>query len=304
MELKKLYPGMDLLNSPKKFYSFDSIAPNKKSQYVDGKINWISLNLEYNPCFNFLKDAYKQDNKRAFFKLYSKNNKKSENCLILIHGYNGKNKKIYNQLAARFSRKEIDSLVYVLPFHFERSTDDNKIINNLQLSHIFEIYRQSVIELRLLIKYLKEIGYKRVGCLGFSFGGYCCSLLACLEKHIDYIISMASLGDLGPLLGHLKKSFRIDTRNYEDTKQNRLNLFLIENCLDLISPISFEPLLGKNNILFIQGILDYRAPIKDVQKFRKKWDYPKVIWYPCDHFTFILFNRLTIRNAVKFIFQR
>ncbi|MGM0368769.1 MAG: hypothetical protein ACQEP2_09450, partial [Actinomycetota bacterium] len=79
------------------------------------------------------------------------------------------------------------------------------------------------------------------------------------------------------------------------------NLFLIRDHLHLISPISYRPLMDKNNILFIQGLFDSRAPVKGIQKFRRKWDNPKVIWYPCDHFTFILFNRLTVRFASEFI---
>jgi hypothetical protein len=60
-------------------------------------------------------------------------------------------------------------------------------------------------------------------------------------------------------------------------------------------------LLGLEKILMIQGIFDHRAPVNDVARLRKKWDYPRVIWYPCGHFTFFLFNRLTLKLTNDFI---
>ncbi|MGM0366063.1 MAG: alpha/beta hydrolase family protein, partial [Actinomycetota bacterium] len=193
----------------------------------------------------------------------------------------------------------IDSMVYVLPLHFERMADSS-ILNKPQFTHIFEIYRQAVIELRLVVRYLKELGYQKVGCLGFSFGGYCCSLLACFENNTDFIIPMASLGDLGPILRYLEKGLKLEEQNGQ-TYATRMNRYLAKNHLSLISPISFKPLIAKENILFIQGLMDGRTPFAGVQKFRKVWDYPRVVWYPCDHFTFIFFNRLTARIASNFI---
>ena len=57
-----------------------------------------------------------------------------------------------------------------------------------------ELFRQTVVELRILVKVLKQRGYEKVGAQGFSFGGYCCSLLACFEKKLDFAIPMASIG--------------------------------------------------------------------------------------------------------------
>lgn len=256
-------------------------------------------NISYAPCFENLEDLCRRSQTDLRMEFYRSTNKISSTCLILIHGYNSKNKKTYSNLAKRFAARGIDSLVYILPFHFERSVDEN-ILKDPRFIHVFEIYRQSIIELRNLVTYLKGKGYQKVGVLGFSFGGYCCSLLACLEKNTDFIIPMASLGDLGPIEKYLKRTLSLDDGDLPSYEQ-QLNRTLAENYLHLISPISFNPVIPKQNMLFIQGFLDGRTPVKDVQKFRRKWNWPRVIWYPCDHFTFILFNRLTVYIATNFI---
>lgn len=290
--------GNHLLENHEKFYGINCFSPEIVSRNIDSEEK-IFLDLKYKPCFNLLKNLYTTE-KNLSFNLYKNGGKRSDNCLVLIHGYKGKNKKVYRQLAERFSKKGIDTLVYVLPFHFERSSDTS-VIKNPQFFHIFEIYRQSIIEARIIVRFLRSLGYKKVACMGFSFGGYCCSLLACLENSLDYSVSMASLGDLGPLLGYLKNKMKLGSKDFNNTNQNRLNLILMKNHLNLICPISYKPLIDKANILFIQGLFDFRAPVKNVRKLRRRWGNPKVIWYPCDHFTFILFNRLTVRVASEFI---
>jgi len=287
-----------LLGDALKFYAPDGADASISFSSTIGEAK-INFNIRYTPCFGSLASIYHNYPDNLGFKLYQQD-KTGKVCLILIHGYNSKNKRTYEQLAHRFSARGMDSLVYVLPLHFERMVDYS-VLKTPHFTHIFEIYRQAVIELRLLVRYLKGQGYNRVGCLGFSFGGYCCSLLACFEKNTDFIIPMASLGDLGPILRYLEKNLKLEAEKFPLSGTGRLNQYLIQNHLSLISPINFKPLIPKESMLFIQGLLDGRAPVSDVQKFRKKWGGPRVVWYPCDHFTFILFNRITTNIAASFI---
>ncbi|MBC7334094.1 MAG: alpha/beta hydrolase family protein [Actinobacteria bacterium] len=226
-------------------------------------------------------------------------------ALILIHGFQSKNKKIYLQLAERFCKRGIPTLVYILPFHFERAPENSdfyKLLDLTDFMNILEFYRQSIIELRLLINYLKTIGFKKVGCMGFSIGGHYCNILSCVEENMDFSIPMASKGALIPISKPSQNakttSTKSDSYNHENKK---LNFYLMENHHYLVNPIYLKPKIDKHKILLIQGLFDNRAPLPEVLKFRKAWDYPPAVWLPCDHFTFFLFNRLNIILATNFI---
>lgn len=302
----------NLLRNPETFYSIKNLNTGfEKKPFPPNsifKLTNLELNFNYKPCFRKYEEIYKSADdilKTPFYlsknKPYSKRKEAKKNdrtCLILIHGFKSKNKKIYIQLAERFCKKGISAVVYTLPFHFERSLNNSKvndILNQPDFSATIEIFRQTVVELRILINIIKSYGYEKVGCLGFSFGGYCCSLLACFEKDLDFSIPMGSKGDFSSLIN--LKSDKISSID----KEKYFNKYLAENYMKLICPINYKPIIDKKNILFIQGLFDNRAPFKDIEKLRKAWNYPPVIWYPCDHSTFFLFNRLTLILVANFI---
>jgi hypothetical protein len=276
-------------------------------------IQVLKVTTTYKPVFNAFKNIYRESPeaktfRNVFFpgdkqKLIIKRTKSKSSssiCIILVHGFKSKNKQIYLQLGERFARRKIDSFVYCLPFHFERmflDRDGNDVVNISDFRATLEFFRQTVVELRIMVRILKDIGYKAVGVLGFSFGAYCCSLLACLESSVDFIVPIASMGDFGNLW-KFKKGFNdLDIRDEKD----RRNEFFVSNYLKLICPVNYRPVIDKKNILFIQGLIDGRAPVKDVLRLKKLWENPKIIWYPCDHFSFFLFNRLTLAFTISFL---
>ena len=294
-------------------YDFDlsstsQVSGSKKNSSFD-----LSVSTSYKPVFGFLRNIYiKSPTARISSSLiFTEGNKEGEKaegtgipagrtCIILLHGFKSRNKKIYIQLGRRFARRGIDAVVYTLPFHFERSYLDQEGKDVLEMKDFratLEFFRQTVVELRILIRVLKKIGYSSVGALGFSFGGYCCNLIASFEESVDFIVPMASIGDFGNLLQFKKGKAALDL----NTETDRLNAFFSANYLDLICPISYKPVINIDGILFVQGLFDGRAPYREVQKLRKKWGNPKTIWFPCDHATFFLYNRITLMLTVRFI---
>ncbi|MDD3777467.1 MAG: hypothetical protein PHN32_07680 [Actinomycetota bacterium] len=272
-----------------------------KAQFILSRDRLLVNNISYDYCFQKLRETYGAQPADLSLEFYQAGKYFADSCLVLIHGYNSKNKKTYRQMAQGFAARGIDCLIYVLPLHFERKAAQD-MLDQPQFINIFELYRQSVIELRHILGYLKEKGYLHTGCLGFSFGGYCCSLLACWEEQLDFAVPMASLGDLGPIKKYLDRSLELESRQVADSSGQKINKALAQNYLPVICPNSFSPLIDTGKILFIQGLLDGRTPVAEVCKFRSQWPGTKIAWYPCDHLTFILFNWLTVRIAARFIY--
>ncbi len=294
-------------------YDYDlsgaSISPAEKKK----SSLHLSVLTSYEPVFSFLKHIYIESptariSSNLILEGVNKNTTEpgkkgtlaERTCIILLHGFKSQNKKIYIQLGRRFARQGVDAVVYTLPFHFERrylDPEGKDVLGMQDFRATLEFFRQTVIELRILIRILKKIGYRSVGVLGFSFGGYCCNLLASFDKSVDFIVPMASIGEFDNLLKFKKGKAALDPGDSKD----RLNDFFSTNYLDLICPINYKPVINIGSILFIQGLFDRRAPYREVQKLRKKWGNPKTIWFPCDHATFFLYNRITLMLTVRFI---
>ena len=311
-ELEKLSDAGLFYDVSNTGYDFDF----NSSAVLSGNNNDTSFDLKlytsYEPLFDFLRDIYINypaagTSSNLIFASVNKSGRplardipSSRTCIVLVHGFKSRNKKIYLQLAQRFARNGIDGIVYSLPFHFERrylDDDGRDVLDMNDFRATLEFFRQTVIELRILVKVLKKIGYSSVGVLGFSFGGYCCNLLASFDSIVDFIVPMASMGDFGDLLIFKKEKADLDLKNEKD----QVNDFFASNYLKLICPINYRPLIDKENILFVQGLFDGRAPYREVLKLKKKWGDPEVLWYPCDHATFFIFNRLTLVLTVRFI---
>jgi hypothetical protein len=305
------------LNNPGLFYSISGIDHDfhikEPEDFLKEKklsSSGLTVSTSYLPVFDFLKEIYQKSSSATDFnsiiftgKRKNPVNNSIENfpcnkkCIILVHGFKSRKKEIYIQLGKRFAGKGIDGIVYTLPFHFERRYLDKNGEDVLGLKDFratLEFFRQTVIELRILIRVLKEIGYRSVGLLGFSFGGFCCSLVSCFDRSVDFIIPLGSMGGLGNLLTFKKGKAGLDLND----EQGRINDFFSTNYLDLICPINYKPLINKE---FIQGLFDRRAPYQEVIKFLGKWGNPKTIWFPCDHVTFFLYNNLTLLLALRFV---
>ncbi len=316
---------LEKLEDPELFYNISQISYSSDISDYDGRDpdNISDNNIlkrfdfstasTYEPVFCFLKDIYESSPSAKKFSsiLYTvdgeiknltafREKPVNKSCIILVHGFKSRNKGIYIQLGKRFARNKIDGLVYTLPFHFERKFSDregNDVLDLKDFRATLEFFRQTVAELRILVRELKKIGYSSVGLLGFSFGGYCCSLLACFDRNVDFIVPMASMGSFGDLLKFKKGKANLDPNDERD----RINDFFSTNYLKLICPINYKPVIDPENILFIQGLFDIRAPYRDVAKLRQKWGNPDVVWFPCDHATFFLFNHLTLMLTIRFL---
>jgi len=145
-----------------------------------------------------------------------------------------------------------------------------------------------------LINMLKQNGYDEVGCLGFSVGGYISGVLACTEKNLDYCFCLASSGDYPVLLKYYKEK-----DNKKKSSDSNTNFNFVKKYSPLIAPINYKRVVDKDNIIFFNGIFYTRVPFKSILKLKNAWGNPRVVVYPCGHFTFFLFNGITQRIFIN-----
>lgn len=315
-------------------YKYDFNIDKKDSQ---NGLHKVSLSLNYDiildtfssefnnffsesPSFSFLKSDLNSKHSEI---------KDKKQCIILVHGYNSKNRWLYINLAENFKKFGIDSIIYTLPFHLERATATLNPMNILSFNDfriLVELFRRAVIELRILINMLKQNGYDEVACMGFSVGGYITGVLAGNEKNLDYCFCLASGGDYPVLFNYhgkkdkqsLKKlskeskNYKNDTNNIDDNEDldlennfndSNINLYFVKKYSPLIAPITYKCMVDKNNVIFFNGIFDTRVSFKSVLRLKNAWGNPRIVVYPCDHFTFFFFNGITQRIIVNHLLK-
>ncbi|MBV9962459.1 MAG: alpha/beta hydrolase family protein, partial [Parafilimonas sp.] len=139
------------------------------------------------------------ENKTAYFKLFSKNNN-ADTLILFAPGWARKNLDAESKFCQQLLRNGIDSCLLVKPFHQER-TPANLYSGELFISaHIFLTimnFRQFAAEIRFLINHFRK-QYKRIGVIGMSSGGFQAALALDVEP-VDFyfpIITAAKLGTL------------------------------------------------------------------------------------------------------------
>ncbi len=189
--------------------------------------------------------------------------------------------KLYDTLAA-------DVLHVQLPFHGTRNPKSalfhGEFFWSADLVRSVEAVRQSCMDARTLMAWLRAQGYTEVGVTGISLGGSITMVLACLEPTPDYIVPIVSHLQLAeavedaPILWRMKadlERFGVDRVRREDIFR-RLGLG------------TMKPVLPPERQLWIMARDDVYIAAPLVEAQWHAWGEPPIEWIPGGHMTFPL----------------
>jgi len=163
-------------------------------------------------------------NKTGYAKVFpSVNSKKA----IIVVPHWCASAKSYINLCSALSKIGFTAVRMTLPYHEERGTGDWEFTNDMVSANIgrtIQAVRQSIIELRTVVAWLKEIGYERIGVVGSSLGSCIATIAQAQEPNINSLFAShisSYFGDvvwLGKSTKHIKKSLEknISQRNIHD----------------------------------------------------------------------------------------
>jgi pimeloyl-ACP methyl ester carboxylesterase len=185
-------------------------------------------------------------------------------AVVLVHGYLGGIHSVERRIwpIPLFRTLGLDVVLFVLPFHGKRSNGrfhelppfpgaDARVTN--------EGFRQTVGDLRDLVRWLRERGHPEVGVMGMSLGGFTAALAATLEPALSFavpIIPLASVADAARLNGHLGRL------PGEEAEQHRA----LAEVYRVTSPLERPPLLAPSRMLIVAGENDRITPMDQAQK--------------------------------------
>jgi pimeloyl-ACP methyl ester carboxylesterase len=183
---------------------------------------------------------------------------------------------------------DVDVLHVQLPFHGTRNPRSARYHGEFfwsgDLVRTIEALRQSCIDARTLVAWLRSQGYAEVGVTGISLGGSIAMLLACVTPLPDYIVPIVSHLQLAgavedaPILWRMKadlERFGVDQPQREDIFR-RLGI------------ASMRPLLPAHKQLWIMARNDVYVAAPLVERQWHEWGEPPIEWIAGGHMTFPL----------------
>ena len=183
---------------------------------------------------------------------------------------------------------DVDVLHVQLPFHGVRNPISARFHGEFfwsgDLVRTIEALRQSCIDARTLVAWLRSLGYAEVGVTGISLGGSIAMLLACVAPLPDYIVPIVSHLQLAeaveeaPILWRMKA----DLEGFGVGRAQREDIFR------RLGIATMRPLLAPERQLWIMARNDVYIAAPLVERQWHAWGEPPIEWIAGGHMTFPL----------------
>jgi predicted esterase len=257
-----------------------------------------TLTSPYTPVVNDVFNEPKFDPvKNMIIHRYKRKKKDNQKTAVLfIHGYAESHFIFHEQFYFRFLANQFKSNIFALelPYHLQRQPKKSPFSGAYFLNgnpvRMFEAFRQSIHEIKLVIDYLRG-KYDKIILYGSSLGGHLVAHLSQLVDDIDIITALAS-----PFL------FKLATKtNIVPIAHNSVSQLGAENLTSyfkILYPTNmkyYTPHTTNERTAIIGGEYDRIVPFEMVQDLGKMLHKP-IFPYPGGHLTILIWFRPLLRQ--------
>lgn len=247
------YDRQEFLAEPALFFGHPATAnPSLTHVRALGSLGEVASAVwpSADPFYDGVAAAYRSHaaNRTARARLFL-HHRRAASAILLVHGYRGGQAALEERvwpMRAWFDRG-FDVALLTLPFHGARATGDGRspLFPSADPRLTNEGIRQTIGDLRALVRYFQARGTRHVGAMGMSLGGYAVALLATLEPAIDFVVPVVPLADLS--------SFA--------RGQSTLGPLVPARVHRVVSPLARPPLVPRDRVLVIGAQRDGIAPM-------------------------------------------
>ncbi len=172
-------------------------------------------------------------------------------------------------------RLGLDVALYTLPYHWRRASGaglPRDIFRPHDLALAVETWAQNIHDLHSANLLLREMGYRRIGSVGASLGGYTEALYAVVDAPLDFMFMTVPAVDLSQQLMPRKSLFRfkLDTEIIDVSRE----------VLGLITPLRYRPAFDTAKMCVVAHQGDRICPIEHTRELVQGWfiaNYTEVV---------------------------
>jgi pimeloyl-ACP methyl ester carboxylesterase len=214
-------------------------------------------------------------------------------AVVLLHGWNDRWGYRYRfpWLARRFNRRGINSVMFELPYHFERRPRAGVARNFISedLGRTMEAVHQGLAEINSVVSWLSQQGCPRVSLMGLSLGAWLGGLVACHNPKVSCAAFITPVSRMDRMIKEV--AFCEPIRQALKSKPldlNRLNLAF------------HKPKLTRAYMLVVAAEHDLFVPAETTQELWEAWGNPELWNLPHGHIS-ILTSSNMLKRASKWM---
>jgi pimeloyl-ACP methyl ester carboxylesterase len=209
--------------------------------------------------------------------------------LLYIHGYMQPETVIeeFALLTSMARALQMEVVQIQPPYHGRRTPRGSRFGGELfwtaDLVRSVESLRQTILDVRTLLAFLRAESPQPVGVAGLSLGGALTATLACVEPGFAFAAPFIAHMDLGalfadaPVLG----AMRADLQRFGWTPRD-FGAFTKKLGWDAL-----RPLIPRERIHLFAAKDDHFFRAAVVRAMWRRWDKPRIRWYPTSHMGFL-----------------
>jgi hypothetical protein len=277
-----------LLPEPRNVPAVRRATPFVISSRVTETLSWTSA---HRPLCNRYRRRHETEyskNLTAWARWMHPRGKQRKSLLIYVHGWLEPGSWVEEAtLMPRWYRDlDVDVAHVQLPFHGRRSPRGQLFHGEwfwtADLVRSLESVRQAVMDVRSAMRWFRDAGYEEIGITGLSLGGSITMLTGCVTSPPDYIV---------PMIAHLQLAEAVEDAGILWRMKSDLERFGVdhERRAEIFRRLPLahaKPTLAVDRQLWVAAREDAYLKAELVERQRKEWGEPPILWIPGGHMTF------------------
>lgn len=212
-----------------------------------------------------------KDNNVAAFDLFPCKKGWSAPTMILAHGLMSVSDIGYRMWASRLNQRGWNAVFMHLPYHYSRRLRRHLTGEFAVSAHPLrtaEGIRQAVVEVRILLRKLQELGGKTFGGWGTSYGGWIMAQTGCVDPLMQRLILVEPILNIETAIWESPASItlRYHMRNSGIQRED------LRPHLRLCCPSHQRPHTEGKYVLMLAGEYDRIAPPEQIARLHQQWD--------------------------------
>jgi len=219
--------------------------------------------------------------------------------VFMLHALMSTSDTGYKQWAKKFNAQGWNACFIHLPYHYSRVPRgyfNGELAITPDLVRTAEGLRQGVVELRQLMRHLRERGCPAFGLWATSYGGWIGALLTFVEPDFKFLAMMSPIVNIDHAIWRCPAAIWVRSQ----LRRRGIQPALVGRHFHLSSPLHNTPLCGGASAVITAGKYDLTALPEDVEQLHKNWAGSEYLLVPQGHFGYRImpetFRRLEERG--------
>ena len=211
--------------------------------------------------------------------------------VLFLHALMSASDRGYRRWAARYNELGWGACFVHLPYHYSRvprGYSNGELAVTADLVRNAEGVRQSVMEMRQLMAWLRQRGVSEFGLWTCSYGGWIGALLASVERDFRFVALIEPIVNIDHAIWHSPAGLALR----RELRRAGIDPALPARQFPLTSPMHGQPLCGADRVLLAAGEYDTISPRpRTSPRLQALWPGASMIVEPQGHFGYRLMPR-------------